>query len=126
MGIVRVPVEIESQDGASARDVFLVDTGSFYSAISPDVRGQLNVPPGFPAQIMLADGTVLDTVVVLLKMRLMDREAIVPVEIVNVPEPLLGTTGLEGLGLKVNPVTRTLEYERQYGPPPSFMPFRRP
>ncbi|HEX5911756.1 MAG TPA: aspartyl protease family protein, partial [Rubrobacter sp.] len=116
--------DIESQRGSVATDVFLVDTGSYYSAISPELRDRLELPHGWPTQIMLADGRVIDTEVVLLKMRLMDREAIVPVEIVGVPEPLLGVTGLEGLGLKVDPVTRTLELERQYGPPASFTRFR--
>jgi aspartyl protease family protein len=124
MGSVRVPVEVESQRGATASDVFLVDTGSYYSAISHELRAHLDLPKGWPTQVMLADGTVIDTEVVLLKIRLMDREAIVPVEIIGVPEPLLGVTGLEGLGLKVNPVTRSLELERQYGLPASFTRFR--
>jgi predicted aspartyl protease len=30
------------------------------------------------------------------------------------PEPLLGVSALEALGLKVNPVAGTLEYDRPY------------
>lgn len=35
--------------------------------------------------------------------------------IMEVPEPLLGVTTLEGLGLKVDPTTGKLEYSRPYG-----------
>jgi len=31
------------------------------------------------------------------------------------PEPILGVTVLEGLGVKVDPVTGKLEYSRSYG-----------
>jgi predicted aspartyl protease len=120
MGFVRVTARIESEAGRQADREFLVDTGSFYSAISPDLRGELALPRGFPARIMLADGSVVDSEVVLTRIRLLDREGVVPVEVVNVPEPLIGVSALEALGLKVNPVTRELEHDRPYGPPPSF------
>ena len=35
--------------------------------------------------------------------------------IMDVPEPLLGVTVFEGLGVKVNPATGKLEYSRSYG-----------
>jgi len=124
VGTVRVQGQIESDSGRSADQTFLVDTGSFYSAVSKDLRQLVDLPRGYPAQVRLADGRVIDTEVVLAKIRIMDREGIVPVEIVEVPESLLGVSALEVLGLKVNPVTRTLEYERPYREPPSFTRFR--
>jgi predicted aspartyl protease len=48
---------------------FLVDTGSFYSAISPDVRDRLGLATGIPQQVMLADGRVIDTEVTLARLR---------------------------------------------------------
>lgn len=35
--------------------------------------------------------------------------------IMNVPEPLLGASALEGLGIKVDPTTGRLEHSRPYG-----------
>jgi predicted aspartyl protease len=48
-------------------------------------------------------------------MKLLDRDGALPVAIMEVPEPLLGVTALEGLGLRVDPVTGKLEYSRPYG-----------
>jgi predicted aspartyl protease len=45
----------------------------------------------------------------------MERESILPVIIVDVPKPLLGVTTLEGLGLRVDPVSGKVEYARPFG-----------
>jgi len=89
---------------------FLVDTGSFYSAIPQDLRGQLELEPGMPTHVQLADRSVVDAEVTLAHLRLLDREGVAPVEIMDVPYPLLGVSALEALGLKVNPVDGTLEH----------------
>jgi clan AA aspartic protease len=124
MGAVRVQAELVSPQGIAVAEEFLVDTGSFYTAISPDVRDRLALPEGMPQQVMLADGRVIDTEVTIARLRLLGREGVVPVEVVSVPEPLLGVSALEALGLKVNPMSRELELDRPYGPPPSFTRFR--
>ena len=124
MGIVRVQAQMESLAGTSVSQVFLVDTGSFYSAISTDLRERLALPPGYPSQTMIADGSIVDTEVTLARLRLLDRVGIVPVEVLDTPEPLIGVSALETLGLKVNPITRELETDRSYGPPPSLQRFR--
>jgi aspartyl protease family protein len=123
MGSVRISAKLESREGKSAERTFLVDTGSFYTAIDSSLRDELQLPPGYPAQVQVADGRIIDTEIVLARIRLLDREGIVPIEITNVPEPLIGVSALEALGVRVNPVTRELEYERPYGPPPSFTSF---
>ena len=46
--------------------------------------------------------------------KILDREATLPVAIMDVPEPLLGVTTLEGLGLKVDPVGGSVEKTRAF------------
>jgi predicted aspartyl protease len=48
-------------------------------------------------------------------MKLLDREGALPIAIMETPEPLLGVTALEGLGLKVDPTTGELQHSRPYG-----------
>ena len=47
--------------------------------------------------------------------KLLDREGIFQTAIMDVPEPLLGVTVLEGLGIRIDPCTGKLEYSRPYG-----------
>src|SRR3972149_3820612 len=79
---------------------FLVDTGSFYSAIPPRVGRDLELGPGLSMQVMLADGRIVDTEVTLAYIKLLGRQGAVPVEVIDVPIPLLGVSALETLGMK--------------------------
>ena len=110
VGLVKVKGLIGRRREEAVELEFLVDTGSFYTAISPQTRDQLKLAPGIPAQTQLADRRIVDTEVTVAHLRLLDREGIVPVEVADVPYPLLGASGLEALGLKVNPVDGTLEH----------------
>jgi predicted aspartyl protease len=47
--------------------------------------------------------------------RVLDRDGVFQVALMDSPEPILGVTVLEGLGVKVDPVTGKLEYSRPYG-----------
>jgi predicted aspartyl protease len=124
MGLVPVTAELESQSGLRAERQFMIDTGSFYSAITPDLQRELQLPRGFPAQSMVADGRIVDTELVFARIRLQDRVGVVPVEVADVPQLLIGASTLEALGFKVNPVTEKLEYERPYQEPPRFTLWR--
>lgn len=124
MGSVRVSARLEARDGKSAERTFLVDTGSFYTVIDENLREELQLPPGYAAQVQVADGRVIDTKIVLARLRLLDREGVVPIEVSTVPVPLLGVSALEALGFKVNPVTRELEHERPQAHPPNFTRFQ--
>ena len=97
---------------------FLVDTGSFYSAISPELRSRLGLPPGLPTEVMLADRRIVEAELTVAVLHIDGREAGVPVEIVDVPSPLLGVSALEALGMKVNPVTQELEAVTPFERPP--------
>ena len=46
--------------------------------------------------------------------RVLDRDGVFQVALMDSPEPILGVTVLEGLGVKVDPVTGKLEYSRPY------------
>lgn len=124
MGLVTVTAEIESQTGQRAARQFMVDTGSFYSAINAELRHELQIPRGFPAQSMVADGRVVDTELVFARIRLLDRVGVVPIEVAEVPQLLIGASTLEALGFKVNPVTEQFEHERPYQEPPRFTTWR--
>ena len=124
MGLVHVRASI----GAAPNDLremrFLVDTGSFYSAIPPSIRNLLVLIPGIPTEVMLADGRIVDAELTLAVLKIDGREAGIPVEISEVPEPLLGVSALEALGMKVNPTTQQLEEATPFSRPPRMTRFR--
>ena len=105
---------------------FLVDTGGFYTAISPHLRDQLGLPPGVMEQTQLADGRILDVEVTIAHFRLNGRQAGIPVEVMDVPEALLGVSALEALGMKVNPVSGELETIWSFNAPPTISTFLPP
>ena len=109
MGIVTVEAQIGTDRQLLEIVEFVVDTGSFYTAVTPAVRDQLGLGPGMPGQTQLAGGRIIDTEVTLARLRIQDREAVIPVEVSDVPYALLGASAPEALGLAVNPVEGTLE-----------------
>ena len=116
MGYVRVKAFVGSVEGALTRELdFLVDTGAFYTVIPPAIAEVLMIRPYAKTSLTLADKWVVEANISLAYIRILDREGILPVAILESPEPLLGTTALEGLGLKVNPSTGKVEYSRPYG-----------
>jgi predicted aspartyl protease len=119
MGLVKVKAQIGPNREQLSEIEFLVDTGGFYSAIFSALRDQLELAAGVLERTQLADSSVVEVEVTLAHLRLNGREGAIPVEIMNVPEPLLGASALEVLGMKVNPVTRTLEIDRPYEHPPT-------
>lgn len=118
MGLVQVMAGIAGPGQDPTQVEFLVDTGSFYTAISRDLSEKLQLSPGMPGQVMVADGRVLDTEVTIARIKINGRQAIVPVEVGDAPVPLLGASALEALGMKVNPVTQELEEVWPFDAPP--------
>jgi clan AA aspartic protease len=116
MGYVRVKTFIGNARRRKVMEVvFLVDTGSFYPVIPPSIAKELSVEPLAKTEIVLADGRRVGVDISLAFFRVLDREGIFPVIIMDLPEPLLGAVVLEGLGVKVDPATGKLEYSRPYG-----------
>jgi predicted aspartyl protease len=113
--LIRVPILI-GKDASSLREVVcLVDTGAFYTILPPTLAQELEIETTLNVPVILADNRTAEMGMGLAYVRVLEREAGIPVGIMNAPEPLFGVTALEALGLKVNPVAGTLEYERPYG-----------
>lgn len=65
--------------------------------------------------MVLADKREIEADTSLAYIKILDREAVLQVAIMEVPEPLMGITTLEGLGLRVDPSTEKVEHSRPYG-----------
>ena len=110
-----VRVILANPKGTPQREVeFLVDTGAFHSAIPKDLAADMHLEAAGEVAVTLADKRIVRVPISLAYMKVLDRESILPVVIIDVPKPLLGTTTLEGLGLKVDPVSGKLEHSRPF------------
>ena len=121
MGLVRTNALI----GANRDDLheveFLVDTGSLYTFLTPELASGLGMDLPLTSTVMLFDqGTpgqrTKEVPASVPYLRLEGREGGVILAVMDVPMPLLGATALEILGLKVNPLEETLEVSRPFGP----------
>jgi clan AA aspartic protease len=116
LGYVDVRATLGSPKRTSQREIeFLVDTGAFHSAISKELATDLELEAADEISITLADKRGIKAPISLAYMKVLDRESILPVVMIDVPKPLLGTTALEGLGLEVDPVSGKLEHSRAFG-----------
>ncbi len=115
MGFVRVRCTLGVPGGRLKEVEMLTDSGSFYPIISPSLARQLGIEAKYPTKLMLADKRTVEARIGQAFFRLLDREGIFSVAVLDVPEPLLGVTVLEGLGLRIDPVTGKVEYSRPYG-----------
>ena len=120
MGLVKAMGQIGRTAEALVEVEFPVDTGGFWTAIPPRLRQQLGLIPGAPALTQLADSSIVDVELTWAYLRMNGREGQVPVEIIEVPEPMLGVTALETLGMKVNPVSGDLEVIWPFQAPPTM------
>lgn len=66
-------------------------------------------------ELLLADKRKVEAMLSYAYIKIGEREGVLPVAIMEAPEPLLGVTALEGLGIKVDPTTGKIEYTRPYG-----------
>ena len=116
MGFVRIPVAFGDALRKRVEEVFfLVDTGSFFPVIPLRVAEKFNIKPLAEVELVLANSKRVKVGVSLAYFKIMDREGVFQVVLMDSPEPLLGVIVLEGLGFKVDPVTGKLEYSRPYG-----------
>jgi clan AA aspartic protease len=126
MGIVKAKGLIGRSRDELIEVEFLVDTGGFYTAISPELRERLALPRGLQEQTQLADKSIVDVEVTIAHLRLNGRQGGLPIEVMNVPVPLLGVSALEALGMKVNPVSGELEAIWPFDAPPTISTFLAP
>jgi predicted aspartyl protease len=118
---MRITASVEFLEGAILEREFQVDATTFYTAINPKLRDQLGVAPGMPVQTQITDGvrlpridlkrptdTIIQSELVLARVRIADRDRIVPIEIFDVPEPVIGKSTLDALMLRIDEVNDRL------------------
>jgi len=118
MGYVRTKGLLGDGNKTRVEEVeFLADSGSFYPIIPPELAQRLGIEPllKVKAELVLADNRRVRVPISIAYFKLLDREGPFQVVIMDVPEPLLGVTVFEGLGIKTDPATGKLEYSRPYG-----------
>ena len=116
MGLVKTKAQIRTGQDSLREVEFLVDTGSFYTFLSPELADDLGITLPVTSEVVLADSRRVEVSMGVAYLRLMDREGGVLVALMGVPMPLLGASALQALGLKVSPVDETVEYYLPFGP----------
>lgn len=124
MGFVRITARLAHPKGEPWEEVpCLVDTGSFYVIVPPSFAERLGLVVAAEQDLGVADGRRVRTPLAMLHVTLPslpDRQVVVVAAILPIPEPLLGVTALEGLGVTIDPVTGELTPTRAYGGIPAF------
>jgi predicted aspartyl protease len=116
VGFVRVKVLFGDALRRRVGEVlFLVDTGSFFPIIPLELARGYGLEALAEVELLLADGRRVRAGVSLAYFKILDRDGVFQVVLMDSSEPILGVTVLEGLGVKVDPVTGKLEYSRPYG-----------
>jgi clan AA aspartic protease len=114
MGLVKITAEI----GVTSNDFrpveFMVDTGSLYTILPPQIFAELGIEPRHRVPVVTADNRTRVIELGSAEIRLQDRTAAIFVGRMPVPAPLLGAEALEAVGFKVNPVEGTLEPTRPF------------
>ena len=96
---------------------FLADTGSLYTLVSPDLAQELEFEFATSTTLVTANSSRSEVPLGFGRIRVMGREEPIIVGAMEVPIPLLGSTALQALGLKVNPTEEIVEFASPYPPP---------
>lgn len=116
MGYVRAKALIGDPKEQRVREVlFLVDTGSFYPVIPAHLAQELGIEGVRSQELVLANKERVKVQLGMAYIKMLDREGGFTVAIMDCPEPLMGVTVLEGLGVKVDPATGEVSHSRPYG-----------
>jgi len=116
MGYVKVKATLGNAQRTMTREVeFMADTGAFYTIVPPTLAKELGIQPSARTKLTLADKRVVEADVSLAYIKVLDREGIFLIALMDAPEPLFGATVFEGLGLRVDPSTGNVEHSRPYG-----------
>ena len=117
MGIVKVTGELASAKGGFRQIEFLADTGSLYTLVNPGLAQELGVEFAASTTLVTAGNVRSEVPLGFGRVRVMGREEPIIVGAMDVPMPLLGSTAMQALGLKVNPVDEVVEFANPYPPP---------
>lgn len=103
---MKIKATIGSPDKARMLDVeFLTDSGSWYTVLPPSIVEELKLSPVATRSLILADGRRLEAPLVVVYLRALDSESIALAAVAESPEPLLGTSAMEDLGIAIDPTT---------------------
>lgn len=116
MGLVRITAEIGRTSERAVPVQFLVDTGSLYTCVSPQMAEELGLDLPLSTTIVTANGGRTLAPLGMAFIRIGDRDGGTLVASMPVPEPLLGSVALQALGIKVNPEEETIEFTSHYPP----------
>jgi len=102
MGYVKVKAVLGNAQRTMTREVeFMADTDAFYTIVPPTLAKELGIQPSARTKLTLADRRrVVEADVSLAYIKVLDREGTFLIALMDAPEPLLGATVFEGLGLR--------------------------
>lgn len=110
MGMMYVAAELGPSKQRLAPVRFLVDTGSFYTIIPPELAAELGLILPGSTNIMMADGSRVPAPLGNAFMRIHDRESGTVVASMGVFTPLFGALSMQFLDIKVNMKDETIEF----------------
>ena len=110
MGMIYVTAELGPSKQRLAPVRFLVDTGSFYTLVPPELATELGLILPGSTNIMLADGTRFPTPLGNAFIRINGRESGTVVASMGVFTPILGALSMQLLGIKLNMKDEAIEF----------------
>ena len=114
MANVYVTLEIGPSNDRVAPVKFVVDTGSLYTFISPELADQLGMDFSATNLAQLPGGAHADIPVGFTYIRIQDRDGATLVSTTDASEPRLGSAALHALGLEVNHKNDAIEFTGLY------------
>ena len=115
-----VTAEIGAVSGELTPTEFVVGGRSFYTLIPPEMAQRLKLELPVTTTLATADNNYVQVPLGLGRIRLMGREQLVELGVMDVPMPRLGRMALHTLGIKADPVNERLEYSRPYAEIPAL------
>jgi predicted aspartyl protease len=86
MGYVRSRVLIGDADRRRVKEVtFLIDTGAFFPVIPLDLAEELDIKPLAKTRLLIADSRKVTVNISLAYFRVLDRDGVFPVVLMNPP-----------------------------------------
>ncbi|MEW6685224.1 MAG: aspartyl protease family protein [Candidatus Edwardsbacteria bacterium] len=100
-------------NGREVKKKLLVDTGSTYSWLKPEVAKQVGIKPIEKREFETIEGRIVKRRIGFVEMRVLDRRTPTLVILgLKKDSEVLGLHALEGLGLEVDPINRRLKKSR--------------
>ncbi|MGQ9469819.1 MAG: aspartyl protease family protein [Nitrososphaerales archaeon] len=116
MGLVKVKATIGNVKREIIKEMtFIADSGAFNTVVSPSLAKELKLETLATTKVTLANGKSAEAGISVAYIKLLDREGEFMVWIMKAPEPLLGATVFEGLGLAIDFSTGEVRHSRSFG-----------